>query len=182
MALVLPRVLKDCFQNSMYHKCWYLIKWNKCFYSRSKLFFLSKYSYKILFFFIPMEIFFWENHLSCLGNSESSWLAFGTLKLNSGSIRLLCLSPQRIFRIENPWLPVHSLNTLGLRTHAARKSNIWQWKKKKKKGMTIHVCVSSNPKGGRKHSYKPNIKPTLKGTFKKQNKIKTQTYKTTLCA
>ena len=70
---------------------------------------------------------------------------FGILKLNSGSIRLLCLSPRRIFSIENPWLCAPSLNTLGLRrTQAARKSNIKYLIMQK--SMTICVHMSSNPK------------------------------------
>lgn len=109
-----------------------------------RVFFSPRYSYKINFR-IQEEIFFWENHLLCLPNSQSCWLPFGILKLNSGSVRLLCLSPRRIFRIENPWLFAHLLNTLGLRrTQAARKSNIKYLIMQR--SMTIRVCMSSNPK------------------------------------
>lgn len=97
----------------------------------------------IWIFTFKWKFSFEKNHLSCLQNSHSRWLPFGTLKLNSGSIRLLCLSPRRIFRLENPWLFAHLLNTLGLRrTQAARKSNIKYLIMQK--SMTIHVCMSAN--------------------------------------
>lgn len=133
MALILPTILKDCFQNWHLFKmlnetlC-YLIKWKKWFYCRSKWFlFFPMYSYKI-HFRIQMEIFFWENHLSCLENSHSSGVP---LALENWTVAQLGFSV--CHREEFSGLKIHgcfltywTLWALGELKQRERKiSNIW---------------------------------------------------------
>lgn len=155
---------KGLFSISIYLKCWMKYFWyliNKWFYSCCKCFSSLQC---ILIRFSQMEIFFWENHLSCLWNSYSSGLPFGPLKLNSGSIRLLCLSPQRMFKDWKSMAACSLTEHFGPWENSSMQKVKYQIFDNAKAWLYMCACPQTPDCGG-KDSCKHKIKPTLKDTL-----------------
>lgn len=114
-----------------------------------------------------VQIFCWENHLSCLRETHTAVdFPLATLKLNSGSIMLLCLSSPNISELKI-YGCFHPYWTLGPQENPSKEKGKHQIFDNAKKAWLLMYACPQTPNGGWK-TYMSKIIPSPQNILKKK--------------